>query len=181
MKAERKADVLKLEHKTLTKLHGCRQICRAYGTGKHEDKMYVILELLGVNLADARKATPEQRFSIPDAKIIAAGLLSALEGLHREGYLHRDVKPANFVISPPQAAPTEGSWTLIDMGLARKYVDDSGVLLPERPDAGFRGSTTYAAAHAHDEVDQSRRDDLWGWFYTVVELIDGTFFFSFLL
>ena len=103
---------------------------------------------------------------------IGAQLLTALEQLHREGFVHRDVKPANFVLSPPGASPTEGSWVLIDFGLARKYVEE-GQVLPERPDASFRGSTTYASVPNLEQRDQGRRDDLWSWFYILAELVEG--------
>lgn len=66
-----------------------------------------------------------------------------------------------------------GSWLLIDFGLVRRYADDSGSHLPQRPDASFRGSTAYASVHAHQGEDLSRRDDLWSWLYMMAELLDG--------
>ena len=42
-----------------------------------------------------------------------------------------------------------------------------------RADATFRGSSTYASASALADNDQGRRDDLWSWFYIVLELIAG--------
>lgn len=63
---------------------------------------------------------------------------------------------------------------LIDFGLARRYVGDhDGRHLSARPDASFRGSTAYASVHAHRNEDLSRRDDLWSWFYMVLELVEG--------
>lgn len=62
---------------------------------------------------------------------------------------------------------------MIDFGLARRFVDEEGTHLPERHDASFRGSKTYASVHAHYNQDLSRRDDLWSWFYILVELVDG--------
>lgn len=68
-----------------------------------------------------------------------------------------------------------GEWKIIDFGLARRYTDDAGDVLPERTDTAFRGSTTYASVFAHQEQDLGRRDDLWSWLYCVVELLDGTY------
>lgn len=42
-----------------------------------------------------------------------------------------------------------------------------------RPEASFRGSTAYASVHAHRDEDLSRRDDLWSWFYMLLELVEG--------
>lgn len=50
----------------------------------------------------------------------------------------------------------------------------AGALLPARPQAAFRGSTTYASLSAHRGQDLSRRDDLWSWLYCVAELVSGT-------
>lgn len=67
-----------------------------------------------------------------------------------------------------------GTWKIIDFGLARRYTsEETGAVLPQRPDAAFRGSTTYASVHAHAEQDLGRRDDLWSWLYCLVELLDG--------
>lgn len=66
-----------------------------------------------------------------------------------------------------------GTWNVIDFGLARRYVDDHGQLLPERKDAAFRGSSTYASVNAHLLTDLGRRDDLWSWFFMTVEALEG--------
>ena len=47
--------------------------------------------------------------------------------------------------------------------------------LAARPDAAFRGSTTYASLNAHAGEDLGRRDDLWSWLYCVAELAEGVF------
>ena len=67
-----------------------------------------------------------------------------------------------------------GDWAVVDWGLVRRFRDEAGRLLPARPEAAFRGSTTYASVHAHTHHDQGRRDDLWSWLYVVVELLEGT-------
>ena len=44
---------------------------------------------------------------------------------------------------------------------------------PERPEAEFRGSKSYASISAHLGKDLSRRDDLWGILFIIVELLHG--------
>ncbi len=39
---------------------------------------------------------------------VGLSLLVPLEAMHREGMIHRDVKPANYAIYPPGASGTEG-------------------------------------------------------------------------
>jgi tau tubulin kinase len=175
LKVERRPDVrtVKQECKVLRHLQGCSKVTRVHDSGSHQNLHFMVMDLLGPNLADARRAEPEGRVAAAAAKVVGASLLAALQQLHRAGYIHRDVKPANFAVSPPSAALTLGEWVLIDFGLARKFVDDAGRALAEREDASFRGTTTYASVHAHDDKDLSRRDDLWGWFYMLVELLEG--------
>lgn len=65
------------------------------------------MQLLGANLAECRKATGG-RFELPILKRLAMGTLDALENVHRAGFIHRDVKPANFACSPPTIDPFTG-------------------------------------------------------------------------
>ena len=39
--------------------------------------------------------------------------------------------------------------------------------------AGFRGTLRYAAIGVHENRDQCRKDDVEGWFYTLIELTTG--------
>ncbi|GIL69426.1 hypothetical protein Vretifemale_360 [Volvox reticuliferus] len=133
----------------------------------------MIMELLGNNVAEARKAVGG-RFDLATARRLATSMLRGLEEVHAAGFVHRDVKPANFAVGPAFADPLTGMWKVIDFGLARRYLGDGGDVLPERTDTSFRGSTTYASVHAHAEQDLGRRDDLWSWLYCTIELLEGT-------
>lgn len=49
-------------------------------------------------------------FVTSNRQVIGATMLKALEGAHAAGYIHRDVKPANFVMNPPDApSPAYGA------------------------------------------------------------------------
>lgn len=66
-----------------------------------------------------------------------------------------------------------GTLKVIDFGLARRYVNDAGEVMPPRAVASFRGSTMYASVTAHADQELAPRDDLWSWLYCVVELMEG--------
>ena len=73
-----------------------------------------------------------------------------MEGIHRLGWLHRDVKPSNFVMFPPQATLSHVDWRILDFGTCRRYISANGELLAERQNYHeFRGSTSYASVNAH--------------------------------
>ena len=63
----------------------------------------------------------------------AQQILAALEYLHEVGFTHRDVKPANFALGID-----ERTIFMLDFGLARRYKDVSGQLVPPRPIASFQ-------------------------------------------
>lgn len=102
----------------------------------------------------------------------------ALWDVHECGFLHRDVKPANFTVGPPVEDELLGGQTrviyIIDFGLCRPYIDEkTGKHFPPRPRAGFRGTPRYASIHCLRGMDVGRRDDLWSLFYVLVELVNG--------
>lgn len=96
----------------------------------------------------------------------------SLRDLHECGYLHRDVKPANFTIGP--ALDADRIVYMIDFGLCRPYMDPkTGIPFPPRPRAGFRGTPRYASIDCLKGRDVGRSDDLWSVFYVLVELMVG--------
>lgn len=69
-----------------------------------------LLQLLGMNVADARRScAPGGRWGVPVMRHIGGLMLDAIAGMHALGYIHRDVKPANFAITPRHATPAEGA------------------------------------------------------------------------
>ncbi|KAK9817868.1 hypothetical protein WJX72_003406 [[Myrmecia] bisecta] len=174
--AKREISVLRdIELKALVKLQACPQVVRLVkgGLAQHNQHVFIVMERLGLNLADLRRTLPGNRFQPDKVKAYGVSMLHALEGVHRGGYIHRDVKPANFALS---ANPEEaGTVYVLDFGVARRYLDEQGQVLPMRTDYHqFRGSTTYASVNALNRVDLGRRDDLWSWLYMLVEMLNGS-------
>ena len=165
---------VKSELKVLQRLQGCNPVCTLIDSGSENGLHFFVMQLLGRNLAETIQRDYGGSAPLTDVKVLATGLLNALEGFHKEGFIHRDVKPANFALEASTVSPIDGLWKLIDFGLARQYIDEKKEILPARKDAGFRGSTTYASLNAHKDEDLGRRDDIWSWFYMVVEMIEGT-------
>lgn len=105
------------------------------------------MQLLGGNLSDLRKRQPGGLLPFGAALHISLQMLACLEAVHQEGYVHRDVKPSNFVFGASRA----GRHTLfvLDFGQSRMYVDDRGAVRPARGTAEFRGTSLYSSPHAH--------------------------------
>ncbi|TKR77561.1 hypothetical protein L596_018509 [Steinernema carpocapsae] len=137
-------------------------------TGVH----YIVMSLLGPNLVEARNDICGRRFSLSSVVRIAMQTLHAIEELHSIGFLSRDVKPSNFALGRINSEKRRLIY-MLDFGIARRYVDKYGVLLPERESGGWRGTSRYCSLNIHRRLDQSRRDDVESWFYMVVELTSG--------
>eukprot|EP00803_Ostreobium_quekettii_P004887 evm.model.scf_799.6 EVM.evm.TU.scf_799.6 scf_799:45048-50035(-) len=158
------------EHRAMKKMQSAG-VPRLHDFGYHDGRCFIAMERFGRNLHThaARVASPDARVEASLCGRIGLETLESLRRLHSAGFVHRDVKPANFV------AASGGRWVLIDFGLARRFVDDSGAAVAERTEGlGFKGSSTYASINAHLLRDLGRRDDLWSWFYMLVEMLTGT-------
>lgn len=158
------------EYKVLRRLRDLAHVPKVVELGEHSGRYFLVMDLLGRNLHSVRTSFPKGRLESGRVREIGLATLDALRSVHQAGYVHRDVKPANFVHGYRKG----DAWFLVDFGLARRYVDEQGGMMAERMGAGFRGSSTYASFNAQQEKDQGRRDDLWSWLYSLVELLTGT-------
>jgi len=101
------------------------------------DGAFLVMELLeGPTLFEVQKTRP--LIGLEDALGHTRAVLSALAAAHKQGLIHRDVKPANVVLHQDQAGRVP---KLVDFGLARdedEWDDDEGLagspayLSPER-------------------------------------------------
>ncbi|KAL6740380.1 hypothetical protein Aduo_013739 [Ancylostoma duodenale] len=150
--------------------HFCELI--DYGSNK-PDYVYVVMTLLFKDLHKLRSEMPDRRFGPSTSLRLSMQALKAVEELHKIGYLSRDIKPGNF--APGQKCYKQSKTIfLYDFGLARKYVDKNGNVIPPRKDIGWRGTTRYGSLTAHQRQDLGRKDDLESWFYMTVEMTRGT-------
>ena len=138
--------------------------------GEFEDFRFLVMELLGPSLSTMRRALNRRRYTLISTLKLSIEMLKSIKAFHKRGYIHRDIKPGNFLIKPDYNNPV----VLIDFGLSDSYINPKTKQHISRdPDAGFVGTCRYASPHAHEEKQLSRRDDLYSWFYTVIELAEG--------
>ncbi|VDM68189.1 unnamed protein product, partial [Strongylus vulgaris] len=158
--------------------------CTIEDRGKVENRfIFLVMKLIGSNLWDLRVERETMRFTLNTSLKAAEQCLICIEELHRLGFLHRDIKPGNFAIGR-QDANEHHIIYMLDFGLCRKFQEkvgresqntrkhDKDVRVP-REVAPFRGTTRYAPIAAMKQIEQSRKDDLEGWMYMVVEWTSG--------
>jgi serine/threonine protein kinase len=136
------------------------------------DSRYRVLamDLLGVSLEDL--ISVQRKFSLKTVLMLADQMLTCVEFLHTKGYVHRDLKPGNFVIGRNALA---NQLFIIDYGLTKLYCDAAtGAHRPFRQGKGLAGTVRYASVGALRGNRQSRRDDLQSLGYVLVYLLKGS-------
>uniref|UniRef100_A0A0N5AWP6 Protein kinase domain-containing protein n=1 Tax=Syphacia muris TaxID=451379 RepID=A0A0N5AWP6_9BILA len=164
--------VLKMEVAVLRRLQGKAHACKFYGCGRNDRFNYLVMSLQGKNLADLRRESPKQSFSISTAIRLGLQILKAIHEIHSIGFLHRDIKPSNFAMG--RTLSTMKNVYMLDFGLARQYLNAKNEIRSPRSAAGFRGTVRYAAVSAHRNKEMGRQDDLWSLFYMLVEFLQGS-------
>jgi len=125
---------LKLEVAALKRLQMCPHVTRLLSCGKFRGRdcewNYMVMDLFGENLSELRKQQEGGRFDVVTTLRIGVRFLSLIEEVHGTGYVHRDVKPSNFVIG--LSGEKRRNIYMIDFGLARRFMSAEGELRPER-------------------------------------------------
>ena len=84
--------------------------------------------------------------------------MQRLEFIHSRHFLHRDVKPDNFLLG---IGKKQHFVYVIDFGLAKRFRDPrTGEHIPYRDGKNLTGTARYASVNTHLGIEQSRRDDL---------------------
>ena len=98
-------------------------------------------------------------------------MIERLEFVHNKNYLHRDIKPDNFVIGNGKKAHRV---YLIDFGLAKKYIQKDGTHIPYRDNKNLTGTARYASLNTHLGIEQGRRDDIEGVANVLLYFVKGS-------
>ncbi|EDV47883.2 uncharacterized protein Dere_GG11027, partial [Drosophila erecta] len=116
----------------------------------------MVMDLLGPTLEDLLNLC-SRSFSMKTTLVLADQILARVELLHRKCFIHRDIKPDNFLMGLNRH---QTQVYMIDFGLAKKFYS-----LRSQKHIGYTenrdlvGTARYASVRAH-YAEQSRRDDL---------------------
>lgn len=116
-----------MEVKALRKLNNHPNIIKIFELIRRSERIYIVQELCNRSLLSEMDARAKQNkpFSEHEIKLIVGQALSALAYCHRNGLMHRDVKPENFLVKDlTEGENIEVAWShkalkLIDFGSAK--------------------------------------------------------------
>ena len=146
----------------------CNNIPAVYGSGQTENTNYIAMDLLGKSLEDIMVQVP--KFSEKTVFMLAGQMISCVEYVHKFHYIHRDIKPDNFVMGVGENA---NKVYIIDFGLSKKYIDANGKHIKNCTGKSLTGTARYASINALEGFEQSRRDDMESLLYVWVYCLKG--------
>jgi serine/threonine-protein kinase len=146
-------------------------IARCFGYAQAEDRSpYIIMELLdGASLTAYLK--PGLAYDAQYAVPILRGLLGALAEAHRQGVVHRDIKPDNvFLVRNPAGPPIV---KVLDFGIA-KVMDSAGGMMSKTRTGMLLGTPAYMSPEQiRNAKTVDARADLWSAGVILYELLTG--------
>ncbi|XP_021660934.2 casein kinase 1-like protein 6 isoform X1 [Hevea brasiliensis] len=162
---------LHYESKLYMLLQGGTGIPHLKWFGVEADYNVMVIDLLGPSLEDLFNYC-NRKFTLKTVLMLADQLINRVEYMHSRGFLHRDIKPDNFLMGLGRKA---NQVYVIDFGLAKKYRDlQTHKHIPYRENKNLTGTARYASVNTHLGVEQSRRDDLESLGYVLMYFLRGS-------
>jgi Protein kinase domain len=143
-------------------------IVRIYDRGEYDDQFWISMDYVaGTDVSRLMREHYPGGMPVDEALPIITAVGSALDYAHRRGLLHRDVKPANILLTDPEDQARR--IYLADFGIAR-HIDDASQLTATNMTVG---TAAYAAPEQLRGEPLDGRADQYALACTAFHLLTG--------
>jgi serine/threonine protein kinase/tetratricopeptide (TPR) repeat protein len=145
-------------------------ISTIFEVGTSGDRPFIVMEFVeGRRLADV---VPRDGLTPGLVREYGTQIADALAHAHRHGVLHRDLTPANVVVTP------DGRAKVLDFGLARRISSESLAELSQSrqtvtADGTLAGTLAYMAPESFRGAPADQRSDVWALGVLLYEMATG--------
>eukprot|EP00929_Paragymnodinium_shiwhaense_P079522 TRINITY_DN41413_c0_g1_i1.p1 TRINITY_DN41413_c0_g1~~TRINITY_DN41413_c0_g1_i1.p1 ORF type:complete len:333 (+),score=39.68 TRINITY_DN41413_c0_g1_i1:46-1044(+) len=161
---------LMYEAKLAQLLQGGEGIAGVHWYGIEGNHTVMVMDLLGPSLEDLLHSC-QPGLGLKSVLMLADQMITRVEFLHTKHFIHRDIKPDNFLLGVGDNADM---LHIIDFGLSKRYRDPNTFQhIPFRDGKSLTGTARYCSIGTHMGFEQSRRDDLEAVGYILVYLARG--------
>ncbi len=143
-------------------------ICTLHDIGAQDGISYMVMELMeGETLAARIEKGP---IPLEHALAFATQIADALDRAHRAGVTHRDVKPANIML-------TRDGVKVLDFGLAKSNAkigpNDATIVASLTMEGSIIGTPQYMAPEQFEGKEADARADIWAFGAVLYEMVTG--------
>ncbi len=134
---------------------------------------FVCMEFVeGQTLAGLAQSRSGHRLPWEQLEALIPPLCHGLDYLHKQGFVHRDIKPGNLMIN------SQGELKITDFGLSAGFALNPSEDLGVDQDYSVRGTPIYMSPQQLDGLNPHPTDDIYAFGATIYELLTGAPAFS---